>query len=69
MTRCAWKGAGVYRSTPLTPANLARADLVLIVTDHSVFDYDEIVRHARLVLDTRNATRDVKAHRSKVHKL
>jgi UDP-N-acetyl-D-glucosamine dehydrogenase len=62
-------GGRVYRNTRLTPANLARADLVLIVTDHSEFDYDKIVRHAKVVLDTRNATRNVKTHRSKVHKL
>jgi len=62
-------GGRVYRNTRLTPANLARADLVLIVTDHSAFDYDLVVRHARVVLDTRNATREVKTNRSKVHKL
>jgi UDP-N-acetyl-D-glucosamine dehydrogenase len=58
-----------YRSTPLTPAALSRADLVLIVTDHSAFDLDHVVRHARLVFDTRNATRGVRSGRSKVHRL
>jgi len=58
-----------YRSTKLTPAALAAADLVLIVTDHSDFDYDRVVRHARLVFDTRNATRAVRVGRSKVHTL
>jgi UDP-N-acetyl-D-glucosamine dehydrogenase len=43
-------------STPLTPEFLARQDCVLVVTDHSAFDYDAIVRHAKLVVDTRNAT-------------
>jgi len=43
-------------STPLTPEFLARQDCVLIVTDHSAFDYDTIVGHAKLVVDTRNAT-------------
>jgi UDP-N-acetyl-D-glucosamine dehydrogenase len=36
-------------------ALLAERDLVVIVTDHSSFDYASVVRHARLVLDTRNA--------------
>jgi UDP-N-acetyl-D-glucosamine dehydrogenase len=54
---------------PLTPANLRKADLVLIITDHSSFDFDAIVRHSPLILDTRNATRDVKVGRAKVHKL
>jgi UDP-N-acetyl-D-glucosamine dehydrogenase len=43
-------------STPLTPAVLQRQDAVLIVTDHSKFDWDMVVEHARLVVDTRNAT-------------
>jgi UDP-N-acetyl-D-glucosamine dehydrogenase len=43
-------------SRPLTPAFLAAQDCVLVVTDHSAVDYAEVVRHARLVVDTRNAT-------------
>ncbi len=43
-------------SRPLTPEFLAGQDCVVIVTDHSAYDFDEIVRHARLVVDTRNAT-------------
>src|SRR5579859_4780542 len=37
--------------------NLARYDCVVIVTDHSDYDYDTIVRESQLVIDTRNATR------------
>ena len=47
-------------SQPLTAEYLAAQDCVLIATDHSAYDYDFIVRHARLVVDTRNATKDVK---------
>ena len=36
---------------------------MLIVTDHSAYDWDWIVEQRRLVVDTRNATRDVNAHR------
>ncbi|MFQ5667703.1 MAG: nucleotide sugar dehydrogenase [Candidatus Binatia bacterium] len=54
------------RSVPLTEAELAQADAVVIVTDHSVFDYDFIVRASRLVVDARNATRGVTAHREKI---
>jgi UDP-N-acetyl-D-glucosamine dehydrogenase len=43
-------------SQPLTPEFLADQDCVLIVTDHSAYDFEEIVRHAALVVDTRNAT-------------
>ena len=43
------------RSVPLTPAALKKYDCVLIATDHSCIDYNMVVRHARLVVDTRNA--------------
>ncbi len=43
------------RSTPLTADGLASADCVVIVTDHSTIDYPLVARHARLVVDTRNA--------------
>jgi len=43
-------------SQPLTEAYLAAQDCVVIVTDHTVYDYGWIVKHARLVVDTRNAT-------------
>jgi UDP-N-acetyl-D-glucosamine dehydrogenase len=55
-------------STPLTPEFLASQDIVLIATDHSAYDYDFIVEHASLVLDTRNATKNVKQGREKIYK-
>ncbi|HEY6922306.1 MAG TPA: nucleotide sugar dehydrogenase [Steroidobacteraceae bacterium] len=50
----------------LVPAALASYDAVVIATDHSSYDYCSIVRHARLVIDTRNATRDVREDRDKI---
>lgn len=47
------------QSTPLTPEFLAAQDCVLISTDHTAFDYPFIARHSRLIVDTRNATRNV----------
>ena len=55
-------------SSPLTAEFLAAQDCVLIATDHTAYDYDFIVRHARLVVDTRNATREVKEGREKIVK-
>jgi UDP-N-acetyl-D-mannosaminuronate dehydrogenase/intein/homing endonuclease len=55
-------------STPLTPATLAEHDCVLIATDHSAYDYPAIVRHAQLVVDTRNATKGVTDGRDKIVK-
>jgi UDP-N-acetyl-D-glucosamine dehydrogenase len=43
-------------SEELTPEFLAELDCVLIVTDHSAYDFDFILQHAPLVVDTRNAT-------------
>jgi UDP-N-acetyl-D-glucosamine dehydrogenase len=42
-------------STPLTAQTLQEADLVLLVTDHSAYDYPWIASQARLIVDTRNA--------------
>jgi UDP-N-acetyl-D-glucosamine dehydrogenase len=47
--------------TPLD--NLAQYDCVLIVTDHSDYDYKKIVSESQLVVDSRNATRDVKSEK------
>ncbi len=44
-------------------------DIVVIVTDHRAFDYKAMVDQAKLVLDTRNATKEVKEGRSKILKL
>jgi UDP-N-acetyl-D-glucosamine dehydrogenase len=41
--------------------NLASYDCVLIVTDHSDYDYNRIVKESKLVVDTRNATRGIKS--------
>lgn len=55
-------------SQSLDAAYLASLDAVLIVTDHSAFDYPHIVRHASLIVDTRNATAQVTEGRGKIVK-
>ncbi|HEY6565150.1 MAG TPA: nucleotide sugar dehydrogenase, partial [Pirellulaceae bacterium] len=55
-------------SEELTPDYLARQDAILIVTDHSAYDWDFVVRYSRLVVDTRNATRSVLEGRDKIVK-
>jgi len=55
-------------SQDLTAEYLAAQDCVLIATDHSAYDYDFIVRHSRLVLDTRNATKHVAHGRDRIRK-
>lgn len=45
------------------------SDIVVITTNHSCYDYDEIVKRAKLVYDTRNATKNVTNDREKIFKL
>jgi UDP-N-acetyl-D-glucosamine dehydrogenase len=53
-------------SVELTSENLADFDAVVIVTDHSSYDYRLIVEQARLVIDSRNATAGVREGRDNV---
>ena len=55
-------------STELTAEFLATQDCALISTDHTAFNYEHIVRHSLLVLDTRNATKNVTTGREKIFK-
>ena len=48
-------------SVPLTEKNLKKYDCVLISTDHSAYDYRFIVKHSSLVVDTRNATGNIRS--------
>jgi UDP-N-acetyl-D-glucosamine dehydrogenase len=48
-------------STGTAPDILKSADCVVILTDHSAFDYATIVAHSQLVLDCRNALRKYRA--------
>ncbi len=59
----------VMKSTKLTSALLKKTDCVVIVTDHSAYDYDWIVRNSKLIFDTRNATKLVKDNRVRIIKL
>lgn len=46
----------VLHASPAVPELWTGADLVIITTDHSGFDYQEMADHAKLIFDTRNAT-------------
>ena len=56
------------KSVKLTAAGLKKYDVVVIATDHSDYDYKWIVQNSKLVIDTRNATADVKVGRKKIFK-
>jgi UDP-N-acetyl-D-glucosamine dehydrogenase len=59
-----WKGL-----SSLGPTALKRAHCTVIVTDHPEVDYRKVVRHARRVVDTRNATKGISDPRGKVAKI
>src|SRR5262249_52766829 len=59
----------VIESVELDRTVLAYCDAAVIVTDHGEFDYQFIVDHAPLIIDTRNATRRIQSSPGKVVKL
>jgi len=56
------------KSIELTAKNIAKHDVVLISTDHSVYDWNFIVENSKMVVDTRNATAGVQKNRDKIVK-
>jgi UDP-N-acetyl-D-glucosamine dehydrogenase len=50
-------------SVEINKESLGSYDCVLIATDHSSYDYEEIVRESKLVVDTRGATRGIKSEK------
>ncbi|NEP01165.1 MAG: nucleotide sugar dehydrogenase [Symploca sp. SIO2E9] len=55
-----------FYSVELTDDNIATADLVIIITDHSQIDYINLVENAKAVLDTRGVTRHLECAQEKV---
>ncbi|MEE9404127.1 MAG: nucleotide sugar dehydrogenase [Algisphaera sp.] len=54
------------RTIELTDAALANADAVVIATHHAAYDWDNVVRQAKLIIDTRGATRSVTGDKNHV---
>jgi UDP-N-acetyl-D-glucosamine dehydrogenase len=55
-----------FESVELTKELIKSADCVVITTDHSQYDYEMVVKNAKRVIDTRNATKAVKKGREKI---
>ena len=51
---------------PLNSEVLGQADAVVIITDHSGVDYQLVADHARVIVDTRNATSRLKPSRARI---
>ncbi len=56
-------------SVEATDSTVAAADCVVIVTDHSAFDFKRIADRAGLIVDTRNATRGLEGDRGTIRRL
>ncbi len=56
----------ILKSTKLTKTLLNKADLTIILTDHTQYDYQWIVDNSKSVFDTRNAAKDIKRGRNKI---
>ena len=56
------------KSVRLAPAQLEKYDAVLVATDHTDVDYELVAKHARLIIDTRNAMARVKSPKARVVK-
>jgi UDP-N-acetyl-D-glucosamine dehydrogenase len=54
------------KGVELSATELARADAVVIVTDHTTVDYQGVVDHAAIVVDTRNATSRTRKSRARI---
>lgn len=54
------------KSVPLSPESLKSYDAVLIATNHKVYDWQMVADHAKLILDTRGATRKVIGRRDHI---
>jgi UDP-N-acetyl-D-mannosaminuronate dehydrogenase len=62
-------GRNVLKSVEVSSANLQSQDCVIILTDHSAYDFKKIVASAKLVIDTRNATKDLHEFKDRIIKL
>jgi UDP-N-acetyl-D-glucosamine dehydrogenase len=50
-------------SIPLSAESLGDHDLVLIATDHDAFDFDLVLEHAKLIVDTRGVYRKTQSEK------
>jgi hypothetical protein len=62
-------GRSTLKSVDVSPARIAQHDCVIILTDHSAYDIRAIVKAAKLVIDTRNSTKDLREFKDKIIKL
>jgi UDP-N-acetyl-D-glucosamine dehydrogenase len=62
-------GSKVLKSVELSAMEIGKHDCVIILTDHSAYDMRQIVAAAKLVVDTRNSTKDLHEYKDRIIKL
>jgi len=58
-----------FKSIELTEKTLQNSDIVIITTDHSSYDFEFVVKNSNVIIDTRNATRNIADAKAKIIKL
>jgi len=58
-----------YLSLQLTKKLITEADMVVITTDHSNIDYEFVCQNAKVIFDTRNATKNIKSKYDNIYRL
>ncbi len=56
------------KSVKLSKENISKYDLIILSTDHSSFDYEAISKHAKIIVDTRNAFEKHGVRSNKIYK-
>jgi UDP-N-acetyl-D-glucosamine dehydrogenase len=56
----------IFRCQPLSEKLLRESDVVVIVTDHTSYDYEWITAYSKKIVDTRNATKKIKTNRERI---
>jgi UDP-N-acetyl-D-glucosamine dehydrogenase len=56
----------IFRCQPLSEKVLRESDVVVIVTDHTSYDYEWITAFSKKIVDTRNATKKIKTNRERI---
>jgi UDP-N-acetyl-D-glucosamine dehydrogenase len=59
----------ILQSIDLTPVTIGSQDCTVILTEHGTYDFRKIVGASRLVIDTRNATKNLHEFKDKIIKL
>jgi len=56
----------IFRCQPLSEKMLRETDIVVIVTDHTSYDFEWIAAYSKKIIDTRNSTKKIKNNREKI---